>query len=408
MAKACERESRERESCKGQKHGGYASDLDIFCEVIDNYGDIGVVLRLAKEFRRRGGPDIRIRVVVNDLNALAAIHPGIRDVEAQELGGIAFFRDREFREAGRGIARTAIGAFGCDPPEAYLAEGREKGMLLLDLQYLTGEKWAEDFHLKPSMVPGKLRKFFYFPGFTPESGGLLQRPQFRERVRLAPEKFVNKYFGEFSGPQKRLKIVVFSYERDFSGLLEALRKLDKPAALLVCGGKSRAAFGKFIGEFQKKDFGNIHICGKIEMKYAEFFTQDQFEELLNAADVNFVRGEDSAAQAATAGKPFLWELYPQRDNVQLDKLEGFLRTYGKFFPGGAESQAARETSELFRAYNSGDGALRDAPAERYLAFFKNLRTIGEACGAFSAELARSCDLLTKIKTIIQEYAGGKL
>jgi hypothetical protein len=37
-----------------------------------------------------------------------------------------------------------------------------------------------------------------------------------------------------------------------------------------------------------------------------------------------VRGEDSVVRAIWAGKPLLWQIYPQHDDAHIDKLNAFL------------------------------------------------------------------------------------
>ena len=43
-------------------------NIDIFCEIIDNFGDIGVVYRLAKELKLRYGSEVEVRVILNRMN----------------------------------------------------------------------------------------------------------------------------------------------------------------------------------------------------------------------------------------------------------------------------------------------------------------------------------------------------
>ena len=53
-------------------------------------------------------------------------------------------------------------------------------------------------------------------------------------------------------------------------------------------------------------------------------TQHDFDHLLWACDLNFVRGEDSLVRALWAGQPFVWQIYPQHDDAHHAKLEAFL------------------------------------------------------------------------------------
>ena len=53
-------------------------------------------------------------------------------------------------------------------------------------------------------------------------------------------------------------------------------------------------------------------------------TQVDFDHLLWACDLNFVRGEDSLVRALWAGQPLVWHIYPQHDDAHHAKLEAFL------------------------------------------------------------------------------------
>ena len=53
-------------------------------------------------------------------------------------------------------------------------------------------------------------------------------------------------------------------------------------------------------------------------------TQTAFDHLLQASDLNFVRGEDSLTRALWVGQPFVWHIYPQHDHAHHAKLHAFL------------------------------------------------------------------------------------
>jgi uncharacterized repeat protein (TIGR03837 family) len=50
-------------------------------------------------------------------------------------------------------------------------------------------------------------------------------------------------------------------------------------------------------------------------------SQTEFDHLLWACDMNFVRGEDSLVRALWAGKPWVWQIYPQDDLAHHAKLQ---------------------------------------------------------------------------------------
>jgi uncharacterized repeat protein (TIGR03837 family) len=55
-----------------------------------------------------------------------------------------------------------------------------------------------------------------------------------------------------------------------------------------------------------------------------WLSQHDFDRLLWACDINFVRGEDSFVRAQWAGSPFVWQIYPQHDAAHAAKLQAFL------------------------------------------------------------------------------------
>ena len=75
-------------------------------------------------------------------------------------------------------------------------------------------------------------------------------------------------------------------------------------------------------------------------------TQPDFDHLLWACDLNFVRGEDSLVRALWAGQPFVWQIYPQHDDAHHAKLDAFLDWL----------QAPPALRALHRAWNGMGGA----------------------------------------------------
>src|SRR5690554_7313295 len=69
-------------------------------------------------------------------------------------------------------ADVVIEAFACQLPESYIDLMRSKQKVLwLNLEYLTAESWAAECHALPSLQAGGLQKYFFFPGFTEQTGG---------------------------------------------------------------------------------------------------------------------------------------------------------------------------------------------------------------------------------------------
>ena len=56
--------------------------IDLFCRVVDNYGDIGVCWRLARQLDTEH--DCKVRLIVDDLAAFRFIAPGIDPTLTQQ------------------------------------------------------------------------------------------------------------------------------------------------------------------------------------------------------------------------------------------------------------------------------------------------------------------------------------
>ena len=73
--------------------------------------------------------------------------------------------------------------------------------------------------------------------------------------------------------------------------------------------------------------GSVATQGNLTVHVLPFVPQPDYDKLLWACDLNFVRGEDSFVRAQWAGRPFIWHIYPQDENLHHVKLKAFLKTY---------------------------------------------------------------------------------
>src|SRR5690349_8315582 len=92
---------------------------DIFCRVIDNYGDIGVSWRLARQLAAEHGA--RVRLWIDDLAALHAMWPDIDPAMCKQIVAsvnVYVWDDNNFSDVQP--AAVVIEAFGCGLPEAYV------------------------------------------------------------------------------------------------------------------------------------------------------------------------------------------------------------------------------------------------------------------------------------------------
>ncbi len=287
---------------------------DIFCRVIDNYGDVGVCWRLAADLAARGE---QVRLWLDDASALAWMAPG----------GTPGVSVRQWNEAlsptGLPAGDVLIEAFGCEVDAGFLA-GHDG--VWLNLEYLSAEAYVERCHGLPSPVlsgPGAgLRKYFFYPGFTPATGGLLREPGLAARqAAFDREAWLRRFAIHFQG--ERL-ISLFCYEpAALQSLLEQLAAAEQPTRLLVTPGRATAAVQACIACMNGTHAAwNTHE--RLKFTYLPALNQLDYDCLLWSCDLNFVRGEDSLVRALWAGKPFVWQIYAQSDNAHQAKLDAFL------------------------------------------------------------------------------------
>jgi uncharacterized repeat protein (TIGR03837 family) len=142
---------------------------DIFCRVVDNYGDAGVCWRLARALAARGQT---VRLMIDDATPLSWMAPrGAPGVQVLPWPGPS-----EADEADE-AADVVIEAFGCDPPEAFVAQMAARALppVWINLEYLSAEGYVERSHRLPSPQRNGLTKWFFFPGFTAGHGGAAAR-----------------------------------------------------------------------------------------------------------------------------------------------------------------------------------------------------------------------------------------
>lgn len=288
---------------------------DIFCQVIDNHGDIGVCWRLASNLASRGES---VRLWIDDGSALAWMAPGGQP--GIEVG--AWQAGTDFPAPGD----VVIEAFGCELPDRVvgaMAAARQPPRWI-NLEYLTAEGYAERAHGLPSPVlsgPGAgLTKHFFYPGFTPGTGGLLREPDLLQRQSQFDRRAWLRSMGIDAEGVRTISL--FCYEpAALPQLLQQLEQAPQPTRLLVTAGRATAAVR---AHYAQRAQAGPAAASKLSIRYLPQLTQRDYDHLLWACDFNFVRGEDSFVRALWAGRPFAWQIYPQHDDAHHHKLHAFL------------------------------------------------------------------------------------
>ncbi len=318
---------------------------DIFCKVIDNFGDIGVCWRLARDLAERGE---QVRLWVDDASALAWMAPGghanVQVLPWATLPDGTWQMPPETHNAP--WPDVLIEAFGCEPPSEWLArlprEPQGTPPVWLNLEYLSAEDYVERSHRLPSPVwngPGAgLRKVFFYPGFTARTGGLLREPGLIEACDAwqANAEGMLQWLSQLpwqSGKPRAhaRRVSLFCYAPSSVGpLLQAWADMATPLDVLMPPGQATQAAQAWASTPEGQA-----ALGLVTMQLVPLATalpQPDFDRLLWSCDLNVVRGEDSAVRALWAGRPHLWDIYRQDDGVHADKLAAFEQRWMASWP----------------------------------------------------------------------------
>lgn len=314
--------------------------FDIFCRVVDNFGDIGVCWRLARQLAQHtaSGP---IRLWVDDLNSFARIEPKV-DFRStiQTIDGVEVVH---WVEPASALVPhdIVIEAFACSPPADFIQRMKPRNSLWLNLDYLSAEDWVEGCHGLPSLQANGQNKYFFFPGFTVATGGLLREPRLDEaRTQWLDDPELRWRQLRELGMQESLitklqsgwrQAFVFCYASGpAQALARSISRQDTPTVIIVPQGVYPSLLS------MQSD--------TLQVFESPFVDQHSFDRLLWGSDLNVVRGEDSLLRAIWAKRPFIWHIYEQDENAHMIKLDTWLEKTG--FSSSVKS--------LMAAWNTGD------------------------------------------------------
>jgi uncharacterized repeat protein (TIGR03837 family) len=315
--------------------------LVIFCKVVDNYGDIGICWRLARQLRHEHG--VAVTLWVDELASFRRICPEV-DVQAelQQVQGVTVRHwhgeDGSFEPGD--VADIVIEFFGVDIPPGYLEAmaRREPRPVWINYEGLSAEEWVEGCHRLPSMHPRlPITKYFFFPGFTGKTGGLLhERGLAEERERFQADPAAMASFlaglGVTAAEMDALKVSLFCYpQAPVAELFRVWEQGGDRVTCLVPEGVAREQVAAFVGG--EAGPGTARTRGQLTVRVIPFMPQPDYDRLLWACDLNFVRGEDSWVRAQWAARPFVWHIYPQDENLHHVKLRAFLQKYAENLQG---------------------------------------------------------------------------
>ena len=374
--------------------------IDLFCQVVDNYGDIGVCWRLARQLVAEHGCEVRL--IVDDLGAFRVIAPEIDAGAARQLLlGVEVVA----WEVADSLTphEVVIEAFACNPPARYVEAMavQQPKPVWINLEYLSAEAWVDEIHGMPSQhqrLP--LTKYFFCPGFTEASGGLIRERHLVPSPsggglgwgQVASELVHDQHHAKGPHPspgaglrhpalalgeganQRPLQVFAFAYPHaPVCALAHAFATAGVPTTVTLAAPITQYS-------------PNWQIAGAVP--------QTEFDALLAQFDFLIVRGEDSFVRAQWAAKPLLWHIYPTDDSAHLIKLDAWLDRYCVGLDTNA-SEAYRAASHAFNAAKS-DGA----PSATYELLAQNISSMAAHAVCWRDTLTQQTDLANRLMKFI--------
>ena len=327
---------------------------DIFCKIVDNFGDIGVCWRLARQLHAEHG--LQVRLWVDDWAVAQHFLPSLKNTSVVE--GVSFLHWHDVADFCQ-AADVVVEAFSCELPPAYLAAMVQQKSKWINLEYLSAETWVDDFHAKPSPQSFLnsaigLTRYFYFPGFTEATGGLLREREVAAetqnqldmsfwRKRESMLNFHQKWIPAFAGMTEDERLVnilkislFFFFFVLIKDLFTALQSNTHKVEVYIPESSILPEIADFFGE-ETIGVGDYLSRNSLHVHILPFLSQADYDKLLRDCDINFVRGEDSWIRAIWAGKPFIWQPYLQTENTHIKKLDAFLDLFYRGFSYPAEN-----------------------------------------------------------------------
>ena len=396
-------------------------DITILCRVVDNYGDIGFVYRLARELSSLSSIEkTQLRLIVSDLKSFnaMALPPGIStSLAVQNYNG---WKVIDWNACAEGKCeftehppKIILECFQCGRPEwldeILFSAQTTQTVQIVNVEYLTAEDWADDFHLLKSGTRSALvKKINFMPGFTKKTGGLVLDKHFVSCVHSKTaaleclKKYASKKTIALIEDTNLFRVIAFSYERNFENEARALSEFAKNSGrkvqVLLAPGLGNAPFKKAAAAFK-----NISVYD------LEYLPQLAWDALLTLADFSFIRGEDSFSRACLSGIPFVWHAYPQEEEFQLVKAAAVLKRMEPFFSAGDMSlvknvwlsynrkPSVKMCDEACKVYNE----CTDAGYIPLLRILENYGGIKKSFGMFAQSLFANGNLAKNLLAFLQ-------
>ncbi len=414
--------------------------ITVLCKVVDNFGDIGVAWRLCRRLAEIQSK-YKICLVVDDLESFSKIEDRLprrltapRNDEANVItseasviarsgatkqsiliDGIEIFPWHDhalchevFSQNDGERLSIILELFQCGRPDwmekILFEEKLNHTVQIIMIDYLTAEKYAEDFHCLQSLTrSAKVQKVNFMPGFTEKTGGLVIDDDWQQ---------VPEYKAD--GP-----VLVFTYENDWTDLVQGWLSARKAGPVVENPkGVSKPPFGQKLLVAQgrgKESFmsavKSVVECSRSEriettsIKELPYLNQTEWDKVMKTCSALVIRGEESMSRACLSGIPFIWHAYPQSDEYQLVKVRALLERMKPHF----DEADFDIVEKAWIAINSPDGTVSSLRgAERrvnsYSDFFASLPRLVPAFQDFALSLRKNGDLASNLMTYIEKLA----
>jgi uncharacterized repeat protein (TIGR03837 family) len=353
---------------------------DVFCRIVDNFGDIGVCWRLSQQLANEH--HLQIRLFIDDLAVASNIIPALNcDLKSQIINHVEILTWQSANTIQP--ADVALETFSCELPADYLA-AMQGNAVWINLEYLSAEHWVAEFHARSSNHTKPARHFF-FPGFTEATGGLIREADIFQNNQLTAN--------EQQLPTDSLKVSLFCYPHaPISDLLNSMAESNQRIDCYIPTSSILPHIADFFS-FNTIETGSIHSKKNLNIHVVPFLSQADYDQLLASCDINFVRGEDSWIRAIWAGKPFIWQPYLQTENTHVTKLNAFL----DLFYADCEAHVKDAIYKTHSAWVTGN--ITEDIWQNYLDALQAIKpfTLDKA-----SQLATQSDLASKLVVFLQK------
>ena len=377
-------------------------EITLLCKVVDNFGDIGVVYRLARAISEIDST-IKLNIICSNLESFAAMNSRVDKnslIQKIEYNGAVWtiidwnITTTKLIELNGSLPDFGVilECFQCGRPdfleEILFDKQNTKLYRIINVEYLTAEDYADEFHcLKSGTRSALVKKVNFMPGFTAKTGGMILDRSFMDSIAKA--KSAHRNVHDFT-------VTLFSYERDFTAVFDALIEFQ---SLIQQNDpefrvKVLAADGKSL-PYAKKAQEATH--SQLAFTQLPFLSQAEWDSLLCRSDFNFIRGEDSLSRACLCSKPFFWHAYVQEDNYQLVKVEAVLN---RLVPYIRDAELGQKLRQEWLNYNTPDAGLdKSSLVQLFTASYEGSLTRDFA--HFSEDLLLNGDLGTNLLNYIK-------